>query len=109
MEIILTIPVDGDESTIHQAVDAINREFFFRELIAEDFHMEVVNARIGSVVMRLRPITDEACCRLFANNGNKLTELIEHFLHFSGMREHMLKGNIDVAVHVLGEQNENST
>lgn len=109
MEIILTIPVDGDESTIHQAVDAINREFFFRELIAEDFHMEVVNARIGSVVMRLRPITDEACCRLFANNGNKLTELIEHFLHFSGMREHMIKGNIDVAVHVLGEQNENST
>lgn len=43
LEIILTIPVDGDESTIHQAVDAINREFFFRELIAEDFHMEVVN------------------------------------------------------------------
>lgn len=108
LEIILTIPVVGDESTIRQAVDAINREFFFRELIAEDFHMEVVNARLGSVVMRLRSITDEACCRFIANNGNKLTELIEHSLHFSGNREHMIKGNIDVAVHVLGEKNDNS-
>lgn len=108
LKIILTIPVDGDESTIRQAVNAINRDSFFRERIAETFHIEVVNVNIGCMVMRLRSLTDEACCRLLAQKGNNLTELIENFLHFSGLREVMIKGNIEVAVHVIGMEIENS-
>lgn len=104
LEIIVTIPIDEDEGTIRQAVNRINRDYSFRERIAENFQMEVVNVNIGSVVMRLRSLTDEACCRLLAKNGTKLTELIENFLHFSGLREKIIKGNIEVAVHVSGEE-----
>lgn len=100
----MTIPINGDEGTIRQAVNSINRDSSFRERIAENFQMEVVNVKIGSVVMRFRSLTDEACCRLLAKNGTKLTELIENFLHFSGLRENIIKGNVEVAVHVSGEK-----
>lgn len=104
LEIIVTIPIDGDEGTIRQAVNSINRDSSFRERIAENFQMEVVNLKIGSVVMRLRSLTDEACCRLLAKNGTKLTELIKYFLHFSGLRENIIKVNVEYAVHVSGEK-----
>lgn len=104
LEIIVTIPIDGDEGTIRQAVNSINRDSSFRERIAENFQMEVVNLKIGSVVMRLRSLTDEACCRLLAKNGTKLTELIEYFLHLSGLRENIIKGNVEYAFDVSGEK-----
>lgn len=100
----MTIPIDGDEGTIRQAVNSINRDSSFRERIAENFQMEVVNLKIGSVVMRLRSLTDEACCRLLAKNGTKLTELIKYFLHFSGLRENIIKGNVEYAFDVSGEK-----
>lgn len=70
--------------------------------------MEVVNVRFGFVVMWLRFIIDEVCCRFIVNNGNKLMEFIEYFFYFFGNREYMIKGNIDVVVYVLGEKNDNS-
>lgn len=66
--------------------------------------MEVVNVNIGFVVMWLRFLIDEVCCRLLVKNGIKLMEFIENFFYFFGLREKIIKGNIEVVVYVFGEE-----
>lgn len=66
--------------------------------------MEVVNVKIGFVVMWFRFLIDEVCCRLLVKNGIKLMELIENFFYFFGLRENIIKGNVEVVVYVLGEK-----
>lgn len=66
--------------------------------------MEVVNFKIGFVVMWLRFLIDEVCCRLLVKNGIKLMELIEYFFYFFGLRENIIKGNVEYVFYVLGEK-----
>ncbi|XP_052721737.1 uncharacterized protein LOC128192798 isoform X3 [Crassostrea angulata] len=106
-DILMSIPVqDGDVEELQQKIDQL--------IINPDFHAEVLSSQVmvrsislGSVVLRLIALTDDACQMLFDENGKKMKTLIETFLRFSNIKEDMIKGNIKVTVSVPEEETGN--
>nr|XP_034301175.1 uncharacterized protein LOC117681324 isoform X4 [Crassostrea gigas] len=107
LDVLMSIPVqDGDVEELQQKIDQLN--------INPDFHAEVLSSHVmvrsislGSVVLRLIALTDDACQMLFDENGKKMKTLIETFLRFSNIKEDMIKGNIKVTVSVPEEETGN--
>lgn len=105
-EVIVSIPVKGDEERIRQAVEQLNIDPNFKAEVAEDSHMMVDKVEKGSVVLRLIAMTDNASERFLAKNGENVMKLVETFLKFSDLKEEMIKGNIKVTVLVPEEEIE---
>lgn len=98
LDVIVSIPVEGDEERIRQAVEQLNIDSDFKAEIAEVSCMTVEKVDMGSVVLRLVAMTDNASERLLAENGENVKKLVETFLKFSDLKEDMIKGNIHVTV-----------
>lgn len=106
VDMIVSIPVGGDVERISQAVEQLNIDVDFKAETAEVTHMTVDRVEVGSVVLRLIAMTDNASERLLAKNGENVMKLVETFLKFSDLKEEMVKGNIKVTVLVPEEKIE---
>lgn len=104
LDVIVSIPVEGDEERIRQAVEQLNIDSDFKAEIAEVSCMTVEKVDMGSVVLRLVAMTDNASERLLAENGENVKKLVETFLKFSDLKEDMIEGNIHVTVCVPEEE-----
>lgn len=102
----MSIPVQGDVERISQAVEKLNIDVDFKAETAEVTQMTVDRVEMGSVVLRLIAMTDNASERLLAKNGENVMKLVETFLKFSDLKEEMIKGNIKVTVLVPEEEIE---
>lgn len=106
LEVEVSIPVQvvGDVEGLRQTIDQLNIDTDFQAEVAMASHMTVRSISLGSVVLRLIALTDDACKMLFDENGKKMKTLIETFLRFSNIKEDMIKGNIKVTVSVPEEE-----
>lgn len=106
LELALSIPVQvvGDVERLQQTIDQLNIDPEFQAEVATTSHMMVGSISLGSVVLRLIALTDDACKMLFDENGKKMKTLIETLLRFSNIKEDMIKGNIKVKVSVPKEE-----
>lgn len=106
LEVVLSIPVQvvGDVERLQQRIDQLNIDPEFQAEVATTSHMMVGGISLGSVVLRLIALTDDACKMLFDENGKKMKTLIETLLRFSNIKEDMIKGNIKVKVSVPKEE-----
>lgn len=106
LEVVLSIPVQvvGDVERLQQRIDQLNIDPEFQAEVATKSHMMVTSISLGSVVLRLIALTDDACKMLFDENGKKMKTLIETLLRFSNIKEDMIKGNIEVTVSVPEEE-----
>lgn len=102
----MSIPVQvvGDVERLQQTIDQLNIDPEFQAEVATTSHMMVRSISLGSVVLRLIALTDDACQMLFDDNGKKMKTLIETFLRFSNIKEDIIKGNIKVTVSVPEEE-----
>lgn len=102
----MSIPVQvvGDVERLQQRIDQLNIDPEFQAEVATKSHMMVTSISLGSVVLRLIALTDDACKMLFDENGEKMKTLIETLLRFSNIKEDMIKGNIEVTVSVPEEE-----
>lgn len=100
----VSIPVEGGEERIRQAVEQLNIDSNFKEEIAQQSHMTLERVDMGSVVLTLVAMTDHASERLLAKNGENVKKLVETFLKFSDLKEDMIKGNIKVTILVPEEE-----
>lgn len=94
----------GDVERLQQTIDQLNIDPEFQTEVATTSHMMVGSISLGSVVLRLIALTDDACQMLFDDNGKKMKTLIETFLRFSNIKEDIIKGNIKVTVSVPEEE-----
>lgn len=104
LDVIVSIHVEGDEERIRQEVEQLNIDSYFKEEIAQFFHMTVEIVDMSAVVLILVAMTDNASERLLAKNGENVMKLVETFLKFSDLKEEMIKGNIKVTVLVPEEE-----
>lgn len=106
LDVLLSIPVQvvGDVGRLQQTIDQLNIDHEFQAEVATTSHTMVRSISLGSVVLRLIALTDDACKMLFDENGKKMKTLIETFLRFSDIKEDMIKGNIKVTVSVPEEE-----
>lgn len=106
LELALSIPVQvvEDVERLQQTIDQLNIDPEFKAEVATTSHMMVKSISLGSVVLRLIALTDDACKMLFDENGKKMKTLIETLLRFSNIKEDMIKGNIEVTVSVPEEE-----
>lgn len=106
LELALSIPVQvvEDVERLQQTIDQLNIDPEFQAEVATTSHMMVGSISLGSVVLRLIALTDDACQMLFDDNGKKMKTLIETFLRFSNIKEDIIKGNIKVTVSVPEEE-----
>lgn len=106
LELALSIPVQvvEDVERLQQTIDQLNIDPEFKAEVATTSHMMVESISLGSVVLRLIALTDDACKMLFDENGKKMKTLIETLLRFSNIKEDMIKGNIEVTVSVPEEE-----
>lgn len=106
LEVDVSIPVQvvGGVEGLQQTIDQLNNDTDFQAEVAMASHMTVGSISLGSVVLRLIALTDDACKMLFDENGKKMKTLIETFLRFSNIKEDMIKGNIKVTVSVPEEE-----
>ncbi|XP_065932831.1 uncharacterized protein [Magallana gigas] len=107
LDVVVSIPVVGDEEGLKQTIDQLNIDTDFQAEVAMASHMTVGSISYGSVVIRLIALTDDACKMLFDENGKKMKTLIETFLRFSNIKEDMIKGKIKVTVSVPEEETGN--
>lgn len=56
----MSIPVEGNEERVRQAAEQLNIDSNFKEEIAQQSHMTVERVDMGSVVLRLVAMTDNA-------------------------------------------------
>nr|XP_034301187.1 uncharacterized protein LOC105326615 isoform X2 [Crassostrea gigas] len=104
LDVIVSIPVEGDEERIRRAVEQLQIDSNFKVEVAQVSHLMVESVDMGSVVLRLVAMTDYASERLLAENGENMKKLVETFLKFSDLKEDMIKGNIKVTVLVPEEE-----
>ena len=104
LEFILSIPVHGDSESIYEAVDRINNNVDLREGLVQSCHMDMVSANVGSVVLKLVPLTDDACRELLAEEGAKVKKMMKILLKHSNLRKEMIGGVIEVKVLISGNK-----
>lgn len=102
----MSIPLQEveDVERLQQAIDQLNIDPDFKAEVATTSHVMVESISLGSVVLRLIALTDDACKMLFDENGKTMKTLIETLLRFSNIKEDMIKGNIKVKVSVPKEE-----
>ncbi|XP_061164545.1 uncharacterized protein LOC133173581 [Saccostrea echinata] len=98
VEMILSIPVEGEREVIQQAVDRINNDPQLKARVTETSHMKIDRAEVGSVILHLIPVTDDACHRFLDEKGKHLKKMVEKLLSAAGIKEEQIKGNISVKV-----------
>ena len=98
----MSIPVEGD---VDQAVDTINNDNNLKEEIVRTCGMAVIKAEKGSVVLRLVPLTDDACGKLLDQKGQKVAEMLTVLLKHSNLQKE-IKGIIGVKILLSGKKTE---
>ena len=100
---ILSIPVEED--VVDQAVDTINNDNNLKEEIVRTCSMAVIKAEKGSVVLRMVPLTDDACGKLLDQKGQKVAEMLTVLLKHSNLQKE-IKGKIGVKILLSGKKTE---
>lgn len=103
LEVILSIPVEED--VVDQAVDTINNDNNLKEEIVETCNMAVIKAEKGSVVLRLVPLTDDACGKLLDEKGQNVEKMLTVLLKHSTIQK-LIKGKVGVKILVSGKKTE---
>lgn len=103
LEVILSIPVEED--VVDQAVDTINNDNNLKEEIVKTCSMAVIKAEKGSVVLRLVPLTDDACGKLLDEKGQNVEKMLTVLLKHSTIQK-LIKGKVVVKILVSGKKTE---
>lgn len=103
LEVIVSIPVKGDVAD--QDVDTINNDNNLKEEIVRTCKMAVIKVEKGSVVLRLVPLTDDACGKLLDQKGQKVAEMLTVLLQHANLQKE-IKGKIGVKILVSGKKTE---
>nr|XP_022322180.1 uncharacterized protein LOC111123845 isoform X1 [Crassostrea virginica] len=103
LEVILSIPVEDD--VVDQAVDTINNDNNLKEEIVGTCGMAVIKAEKGSVVLRLVPLTDDACGKLLDEKGQNVAKMLTVLLQHSNLQKE-IKGKIGVKILLSGKKTE---
>ena len=103
LEVILSIPVEEDD--VDQAVDTINNDNNLQEEIVQTCSMAVIKAEKGSVVLRLVPLTDDACGKLLDEKGQNVKKMLTVLLKHSNIQK-LIKGKVGVKILVSGKKTE---
>ncbi|XP_062571661.1 uncharacterized protein LOC134233693 isoform X2 [Saccostrea cucullata] len=106
VEMIVSIPVVGEREVIQRTVDRINNDPQLKARVTETSHMKVDRAEMGSVVLHLITLTDDACHRFLDEEGKCLKEMVERILSYAGIKEEQIKGNISVTVFASDKTNK---
>ena len=100
-----TISFPAEEDVVDQAVDNINNDNNLKEEIVRTCNMAVIKVEKGSVVLRLVPLTDDACGKLLDQKGQKVAEMLTVLLKHSNLQKE-IKGKIGVKILLSGKKTE---
>ena len=100
-----TISFPAEEDVVDQAVDIINNDNNLKEEIVRTCGIAVIKAEKGSVVLRLVPLTDDACGKLLDQKGQKVAEMLTVLLKHSNLQKE-IKGKIGVKILLSGKKTE---
>jgi hypothetical protein len=105
VELVVSIPVEGDQAALQRIVDQLENNTDLKVELAQQTGLEIKSVELGSIVLRLIPLTDDACTRFLGEKGQHLKAVVEKLLIAGGMEEDMMKGNITVTVFATEREN----